>query len=257
MNAGVSVRGGGTAANEQVLVVARSTSRGGELAQALQDASMVPSLAFTPAQALTSAGLYDFRLVIVDLPLGAAELQSLVTNLRRRRTAPLIVIGGSSLPDEAQVDCALPPSASLGEIVARAGALLAISGSPALATTVAWGPLELDLRRRLARWYLKPLRLTSIQFRMMEVLVLAGGSMVTAQDLARRVWGSAIVEDEDRIRAHVWRIRKLIEPRPSAPEFLLTVRGEGFRLADHEVDHPEIDLDSLPDGEPRRATATA
>ncbi len=245
--------GGPLHANEQVLLVCGGSSRAGALAQSLQDASIVPSLAFTPGQALTAAGLYDFRLVVLDLPLGPVDLHALVTNLRGRTRAPLIVIAADAdVSAGAQADCTLDPGATFAEIVARARALLTISGSPNLATTLLWGPLELDLRRRLARWYLKPLRLTSIQFRMMEVLVLAAGSMVTARELSRRVWGSAIVEDEDRIRAHVWRIRKLIEARPSVPEFLLTVRGEGFRLADYEIAEPDIDLDGL-DGAPVRS----
>lgn len=229
-------------ANEQVLVVADDVVRAGRLAQALQEGSFVPSLAFTPGQALTCVGMYDYRLVVVSLSASSDGLCHLTSGLRARSAALLIVVAPAA---DAAADCTLPPGVTYAEIVARARALVTMSTPPELAATLSWGPLELDVRKRVARWYLKPLRLTSIQFRMMEVLVLAAGSMVTARELARRVWGSGIVEDEDRIRAHVWRIRKLIEPRPSVPEFLLTVRGEGFRLADHDIQEPEIDLDGL------------
>jgi two-component system response regulator RegX3 len=47
------------------------------------------------------------------------------------------------------------------------------------------------------------------------------------------VWGApAQIGDPERLFAHIRRIRKKIEPAPSHPAFLLTVRGEGFRLAD-------------------------
>lgn len=232
--------------NEQVLLVGDDPARAGRLAHALQDGAMVPSLAFSPGQALTCLGLYEYRLVVLDTALGRTDLQALVNNTRARTGAPLLVVARHpSFPAETSADCTLTGEATHEEIVGRARALLTISRSPGLMTRLSWGPLELDLRKRLARWYLKPLRLTSIQFRIMEVLVLAAGSMVTAQELARRVWGSGIVEDEDRIRAHVWRIRKLVEARPSAPDFLLTVRGEGFRLADYDIEEPDVDLDGL------------
>jgi DNA-binding response OmpR family regulator len=233
-------------ANEQALVVADDVVRAGGLARALQEGSFVPTLAFTPGQTLACAGMYEYRVVVVDLPIGPADLRNLTTDLRARSGALLIVVTPhAAFPPDASADCTLPPGTAYDEIVARARALVTMSTPPELAAILSWGPLELDVRKRVGRWYLKPVRLTSIQFRIMEVLVLAAGSMVTARELARRVWGSGIVEDEDRIRAHIWRIRKLIEPRPSVPEFLLTVRGEGFRLADHDIEEAEIDLDGL------------
>lgn len=236
---------GGSEGNEKVLLVAGTDAGAGALARALWAGSMVPTVAFTPGQALTCAGAGGFRVIVVDLPIGPADLRALLSNLRGRCDAPLILVAHGPFELDPAADCVVSSDATEAEIVARARALLTIGRPPGLATTLSWGPLELDLRRRVARWYLEPLRLTSIQFRMMEVLVLAGGSMVTAQELARRIWGSGIVEDEDRIRAHVWRVRKLIEARPSAPEFLLTVRGEGFRLADHDIEEPDVDLDVL------------
>lgn len=227
---------------EQVLIVGDEPRRSGTIAAALHARDVVPCLAFTPAQAIRCTGLYDFRLVVVDSFADGAT-PALARSLRARTEAPLVVVAPTaSTALESAADCVLPPTAGVDEVVARSLALLAISRPPDLPATLTWGPLELDVTRRLARWYLKPLRLTSIQFRMMEVLVLAGGSIVSTRDLARRVWGTAIVEDEDRIRAHVWRIRKLIERRPSAPEFLLTVRGEGFRLEDSDAPAPDVDL---------------
>lgn len=234
---------------EQALVVGSDVSRAGSIAEALHSDAIVPCLAFTSAQALSCAGLYDFRLLIVDSLRDNAAILPLINGLRARTTAPLIVVARETSPlVESSADCVLPRGAAVGEIARRALSLLTISRPPDLPATLSWGPLELDVARRLARWYLKPLRLTSIQFRMMEVLMLAGGSVVSTRDLARRIWGQAILEDEDRIRAHVWRIRKLIETKPSDPEFLLTVRGEGFRLADYEVTEPDIDLTPLDRG---------
>jgi DNA-binding response OmpR family regulator len=92
--------------------------------------------------------------------------------------------------------------------------------------------MELDLARRQAWWHLEPLALTPLQFRLMSLLILAGGAVVTTEELSRALWGTALPSDAERLFAHIRRIRKRIEPDPARPQFLLTVRGEGFRLAE-------------------------
>lgn len=102
-----------------------------------------------------------------------------------------------------------------------------------------WGSLELDVQRHEARWGGRPLPLTTLQFRIMEVLALAAGSVVTDEQLSRRVWSaSSSCEDKDRLVAHIRRIRRSMEEDPARPRFLIRVRGKGFRLAETGGDHP-------------------
>jgi DNA-binding response OmpR family regulator len=69
----------------------------------------------------------------------------------------------------------------------------------------------------------------------MEMLILAAGAVVDPNDLSRQLWGRESFSDGERILAHVRRIRRKIEDDSSRPAFLLTVRGEGYRLADEGV----------------------
>ena len=95
-----------------------------------------------------------------------------------------------------------------------------------------WPPLELDTGRRMASWNGQPLPLTSSSSVPETVLVQAEGNVVTSERLSRLVFGDAGTGVEERMLAHVRRIRKKIEETPSSPRYLLTVRGEGFRLDD-------------------------
>jgi DNA-binding winged helix-turn-helix (wHTH) protein len=103
------------------------------------------------------------------------------------------------------------------------------------ANGLVWGPLLLDLRRREARWDGETLHLSCMQFRILATLAHASGAVVTRAHLCRRLFGTTTAADLERLDAHVRRLRKIIEVDPANPTFLLTVRGEGVRLAEQDA----------------------
>lgn len=55
------------------------------------------------------------------------------------------------------------------------------------------------------------------------------------QELYERVWGRPGFNDDNTVMVHVYRIRERIEKKPAEPEYLLTVRGMGYRLVRGEL----------------------
>lgn len=49
-------------------------------------------------------------------------------------------------------------------------------------------------------------------------------------ELYERVWGESAINDDSTVMVHIHRIRERIERNPAKPEFLLTVRGLGYKL---------------------------
>lgn len=140
--------------------------------------------------------------------------------------APVVHVGQAPSPPVAVAT--LPPDSAAFEIALEVQRL----GRDLVDGIVRWGPLTLDARRRACTWNDVPLQLTPTQFRLMATLVNARGSVVTRPELCRRSLGSYVHGDCERLDAHLRRIRRLIEPDPARARFLLTVRGEGVRLAD-------------------------
>ncbi len=58
--------------------------------------------------------------------------------------------------------------------------------------------------------------------------------MLDRQTLLERVWGDSAYRDPRTIDVHIRHLRKKIEPEPSAPEYLFTVRGVGYRFREDE-----------------------
>jgi two-component system KDP operon response regulator KdpE len=204
---------------------------------AIEAHGIVPTLCFSLDHA--RARLEDMRhdVAVIDLGLCSGDREGILPWLRALGDTPLVLVGGDGLdaamPGFADGVQRVPDSASASELADRAAALTDGGHPPRLPSALRWGPLELDARRRTTSWGGAPLDLTPTQFRILAVLVRARGAVVMTNELSRLVWGApAQIGDPERLFAHIRRIRKKIEPAPSHPAFLLTVRGEGFRLAD-------------------------
>lgn len=68
------------------------------------------------------------------------------------------------------------------------------------------------------------------EFELLEVLLRNAGRVLTRGQLIDRVWGSDYFGDTKTLDVHIKRIRSKIEPNPSDPVRLLTVRGLGYRF---------------------------
>lgn len=219
----------------RALIVGFAPRDAGTLAGALQSRGMLALLGFDKVQVERCLMIEKVDVVIVGRegpspqPLPPSDV-ALITVDRRLPAA------------SREIDVHLPAGAGWDHIASRATALLSVSRAVPLPAALCWGPLQLDVAKRQASWHGAVLLLTPIQFRILEVLVLAAGAVVTSATLSRRIWGGASFDDAERIQAHIRRIRRKIEADPSRPAFLLTIRGEGYRLTDCEVVEPAIDL---------------
>jgi DNA-binding response OmpR family regulator len=179
----------------------------------------VVTLALGRELALEAAATADYDVVLVAEDLVDEAGPRFVDDIRRASGGADIVIG-------AVTDTTDPPT--VASEATGAGA-----DPPS-----SWGALRLDAARRLAWWRGRPLHLTPMQFRLLDALVAARGTVCSVESLHEAVFGDAYLGDSERLFAHVRRVRARIEADTANPVFLLTVRGEGFRLADVPVALP-------------------
>lgn len=72
--------------------------------------------------------------------------------------------------------------------------------------------------------------LTNIEFRILYVLALHHGSVLSKEQIYNFVWNGEYFQDDSNITSHVRRLRKKIEDNPNRPEYIQTVRGIGYRM---------------------------
>ncbi|HEY64007.1 MAG TPA: FHA domain-containing protein [Caldilineae bacterium] len=78
--------------------------------------------------------------------------------------------------------------------------------------------------------------LSVAQYRLLELLINAQGSVVTRDEVVRAVWPEAVEEgvSEQAIDALVRRLRERIAELDPDHQYIVTVRGHGFRLENRE-----------------------
>ncbi len=203
-------------------------------------------MASTAHEALMKAIDTPPDLVVLDLMLPDRSGIDVCRELRTWMTAPILILSVRS--NEADKITALDEGAddyltkpfSAGELLARIRALLrraaALTSPPPVVHS---GDLEIDIARRRVRRAGEEVALTPTEFDILAFLARNAGLVVTQKMILEEVWGPEWMEDAQTLRVHVSNLRKKIEPKGSAPRYIITEPGVGFRLAPAEHEEQE------------------
>jgi len=70
--------------------------------------------------------------------------------------------------------------------------------------------------------------LTPKEFEVLRLLIRHAGRVLSPDAILARVWGPERVGEPDLVKQYIYRLRRKIEPDPSSPRYLHTVRGSGY-----------------------------
>jgi DNA-binding response OmpR family regulator len=126
---------------------------------------------------------------------------------------------------------------SIREFRSRVRALLRRAKSPRHPDADADERIELDglvvdSARRTVVVEENPVSLTYVEFELLRTLASQPGRVFSRRMLLESLWGSADFRDPRTIDVHVRHLREKLEPDSHSPEFILTVRGVGYRFRD-------------------------
>jgi DNA-binding response OmpR family regulator len=185
-------------------------------------------------------------LVILDLMLPKLDGWEVCRRLRRKSEVPVIMltargeeidrVAGLTLGADDYVVKPFSPR----ELVARVRAVLRRTRHPAAGAevTLSHGDVLLDLEKRRLTVEGRPVSLTPHEYALLEALMSTPGRIFTRDELLNRLYprGDAVVIDRV-VDVHIGKLRQKIEPDPSDPHYILTVRGIGYRFADRRPKH--------------------
>jgi DNA-binding response OmpR family regulator len=95
-----------------------------------------------------------------------------------------------------------------------------------------FGTCEIDLDRAELRRDGRPVEITAHELRLLEVFVRHSGRVLSRDQLIELAWGHGTAITDRAVDTHVFNLRKKIETVPSAPRFIVGVRGLGYRFDD-------------------------
>jgi two-component system, OmpR family, response regulator RegX3 len=225
-----------------ILMVEDELSITEPLAEALAREGFGTQVAATASEALELAARAEPDLVLLDVMLPDGSGYDVCRELRAGSSVPIIMLTARGEETDRIVglelgadDYVVKPF-SAREVVARIRAVLRRAGDRSSAPNepIELGPVRLERARRTAALDGRQLDLTRREYDLLELLMSEAGSVVTRERLIDEVWDVNWFGSTKTLDVHVSGLRRKLGDDSSAPRFIHTVRGVGFRFAGPE-----------------------
>lgn len=178
-------------------------------------------------------------LVLLDVMLPGMPGAEVCRKLREVSSVPIIMLTAkdSELDKvfglELGADDYVTKPYSARELIARIRAVLRRrSAEPDMPmdAVLTGGPVRMDIDRHVVTVNGEEVPMPLKEFELLEILLRNVGRVMTRGQLIERVWGADYVGDTKTLDVHIRRLRSKIEPDSSAPRYVVTVRGLGYKF---------------------------
>ena len=173
------------------------------------------------------------ELILLDINLGDGSGFELCKQLRESIAVPILFISARTSDDDKIValniggDDYIQKPYSLGVLLAKVKAVLKRCGGGK--EEFSDGYLKVNFVSRQVYVGGKPIKLTALEFRLLAYLIKNAGRVVPKKELFDKVWEDKFTGD-GTLNVHVRRLRGVIEKNPDAPEYIVTVWGDGYKF---------------------------
>lgn len=186
-------------------------------------------------------------LILLDIMLPGMDGFEICRILRQEMTTPVLMLTARDdeidrvVGLEVGADDYLVKPFSMRELMARVKAMLRRvqlirreieTTAPPVAPSqvLTSGNLAIDLTRREVRLFEKPIPMKPKEYELLLYLVQHRGQVLTREIILEKVWGWDYIGDSRTVDVHIRWLREKIEPVPSEPQRIVTVRSAGYRF---------------------------
>ena len=193
------------------------------------------------AEALARFESERVDLVVLDLMLPKVDGLEVCKRLRATSAVPIIMLTARDdeldkvLGLELGADDYITKPFSIREFRSRVRALLrraGVSRENAEDQVIDVDGLRIEVAKRTVEARGEPVQLTYVEFELLRTMAAKPGRVFTRQMLLEALWGDSAYREPRTIDVHIRHLREKLESNPQEPEYILTVRGVGYRFRD-------------------------
>ncbi|MFC5431128.1 heavy metal response regulator transcription factor IrlR [Paraburkholderia denitrificans] len=218
----------------RILLVEDEQKTGSYLRKGLTEAGYIVDWVEDGISGQHQAETEDYDLLILDVMLPGQDGWTLLRNLRRSRSTPVLFltarddVGDRVKGLELGADDYLAKPFDFAELTARVKSILR-RGQPRDTNTLRVSDLELDLTRRKATRQGDTILLTAKEFALLWLLMRREGEILPRATIASQVWDMNFSSDTNVVDSAIRRLRSKVDDAYE-PKLIHTVRGMGYVL---------------------------
>ncbi|MCM3225720.1 response regulator transcription factor [Terribacillus saccharophilus] len=228
--------------NESILLVEDDTQINEMVASHLKKEGYTVFSAFDGQEALDLFAQESVDLIILDLMLPAYNGLDIVQLIRRESMLPILIMSAKDSDVDKALGLGLGADDYIGkpfsfiELTARVKAALRRSMQYSLLNkekkeqVVIVHDLRIDLNNFSVSKKGEPINLTAKEFQILSLLATSPNQVFTKGQLFESVWKEAYYGDDNVINVHIRRLREKIEDDASAPLYIKTIWGIGYKM---------------------------
>jgi DNA-binding response OmpR family regulator len=197
--------------------------------------------AFDGETGLELAQTKDIDLILLDLMLPGMNGMEICKVIRQQSSVPIIMLTAKEgeidrvLGLELGADDYVTKPFSMRELLARVKTVLkrtvpAGAGMIEAVKVIKTGDLQIDLLGHEVTVKTQIVNLSSKEYELLRIMASHPGQVLSREQLLNLVWGNDFYGDSRTVDVHIRWLREKIEIDPGEPEYILTVRGVGYKF---------------------------
>lgn len=229
---------------QKILIVEDDKSISAFLSSILTSNNYDVIFARTGHEAYTMITSHCPDLVLLELDLPDTDGMKIISDVREWSKLPIVVVSSRARERDkvealdAGADDYITKPFGTAELLARVRTAFrhtqttSIESSIGLSGVFRAGRLAIDYNKHHVYIDGKDARLTHNEYRLVSLLGKYAGKVLTYDFIIRELWGPSAGADNQILRVNMANIRRKIEKNPSAPEFIFTEVGVGYRIVE-------------------------
>jgi len=199
-------------------------------------------IAYDGVEALRLARESHPDLIVLDLMLPGIDGLQVCRTLRSESDVPIIMLTAKTTDQDKLTgldlgaDDYVTKPFSPKELAARVRAVLRRLPGERGPEQIKHGALTVDFLKHEASLAGRPLNLTTVEFKLLGILVKEPGRVFSRAKLIEKALGYDFEGFDRTIDVHILNLRQKLEPDPKHPEYIKTVYGAGYKIAEAKND---------------------